>query len=72
MFLQLWQASLDFQRQVSVKQLLGLLSSSQSWKWTLLIALVFLIRALYQLHLVKAATVRACIPKEFRLVQAFG
>ncbi|XP_070667146.1 protein NEOXANTHIN-DEFICIENT 1-like isoform X4 [Malus domestica] len=28
--------------------------------------------ALYQLHLVKAATVRACIPKEFRLVEAFG
>ncbi|CAN6548610.1 unnamed protein product [Malus baccata var. baccata] len=28
--------------------------------------------ALYQLHLVKAATVRACIPKDFRLVEAFG
>ncbi|BFG16011.1 hypothetical protein CerSpe_022850 [Prunus speciosa] len=28
--------------------------------------------ALYQLHLIKAATVRACIPKEFRLVEAFG
>ncbi|ONI29839.1 hypothetical protein PRUPE_1G217100 [Prunus persica] len=28
--------------------------------------------ALYQFHLVKAATVRACIPKEFRLVEAFG
>ncbi|KAF3430918.1 hypothetical protein FNV43_RR25648 [Rhamnella rubrinervis] len=28
--------------------------------------------ALYQLHLVKAETARACIPKEFRLVEAFG
>ncbi|KAM5568337.1 hypothetical protein ABKV19_016085 [Rosa sericea] len=42
MFLQVRQASVDFQR------------------------------ALYQLHLVKAATIRACIPKEFRLVEAFG
>ncbi|KAK9934279.1 hypothetical protein M0R45_021429 [Rubus argutus] len=33
---------------------------------------IFKGRALYQLHLVKAATVRSCIPKEFRLVQAFG
>lgn len=33
---------------------------------------IFKGRALYQLHLVKASTVRACIPKEFRLVQAFG
>ncbi|CAN6676482.1 unnamed protein product [Malus baccata var. baccata] len=38
----------------------------------LLIALVFVPSALYQLHLVKAATVRACIPKDFRLVEAFG
>lgn len=29
-------------------------------------------RALYQLHLVKAKTARACIPKELRLVEAFG
>ncbi|KAA0044509.1 hypothetical protein IC582_017342 [Cucumis melo] len=29
-------------------------------------------RALYQLHLVKAGTARACIPKELRLVEAFG
>ncbi|XP_010499310.1 PREDICTED: protein NEOXANTHIN-DEFICIENT 1-like isoform X3 [Camelina sativa] len=28
--------------------------------------------ALYQIHLVKAATARAFIPKEFRLVEAFG
>ncbi|KAE8023773.1 hypothetical protein FH972_009437 [Carpinus fangiana] len=28
--------------------------------------------ALYQLHLVKAETARACIPKEFKLVEAFG
>ncbi|GMN49358.1 hypothetical protein TIFTF001_018525 [Ficus carica] len=28
--------------------------------------------ALYQLHLVKAKTARACIPKDFRLVEAFG
>ncbi|KAG2706472.1 hypothetical protein I3843_05G093300 [Carya illinoinensis] len=28
--------------------------------------------ALYQLHLVKAETARTCIPKEFRLVEAFG
>ncbi|PIA26090.1 hypothetical protein AQUCO_10000033v1 [Aquilegia coerulea] len=28
--------------------------------------------ALYQLHLVKAATARTFIPKEFRLVEAFG
>lgn len=28
--------------------------------------------ALYQLHLVKAETARAFIPKEFRLVEAFG
>ncbi|XP_062110706.1 protein NEOXANTHIN-DEFICIENT 1 [Humulus lupulus] len=28
--------------------------------------------ASYQLHLVKAETARACIPKEFRLVEAFG
>ncbi|XP_015895936.3 protein NEOXANTHIN-DEFICIENT 1 [Ziziphus jujuba] len=28
--------------------------------------------ALYQLHLVRAETARACIPKEFRLVEAFG
>ncbi|KAF2307407.1 hypothetical protein GH714_026933 [Hevea brasiliensis] len=28
--------------------------------------------ALYQLHLVKAETARALIPKEFRLVEAFG
>ncbi|XP_061991795.1 protein NEOXANTHIN-DEFICIENT 1 isoform X4 [Rosa rugosa] len=33
---------------------------------------IFRGRALYQLHLVKAATIRACIPKEFRLVEAFG
>ncbi|XP_050375320.1 protein NEOXANTHIN-DEFICIENT 1 isoform X2 [Argentina anserina] len=33
---------------------------------------IFKGRALYQLHLVKAATVRACIPKELRLVEAFG
>ncbi|KAM5568336.1 hypothetical protein ABKV19_016085 [Rosa sericea] len=33
---------------------------------------IFKGRALYQLHLVKAATIRACIPKEFRLVEAFG
>lgn len=30
------------------------------------------LRALYQLHLVKAGTARACIPKELRLVEAFG
>ncbi|KAJ8759402.1 hypothetical protein K2173_006922 [Erythroxylum novogranatense] len=29
-------------------------------------------RALYQLHLVKAETARSFIPKEFRLVEAFG
>ncbi|XP_022956122.1 protein NEOXANTHIN-DEFICIENT 1 [Cucurbita moschata] len=29
-------------------------------------------RALYQLHLVKAKTARKCIPKELRLVEAFG
>ncbi|KAF7839104.1 protein NEOXANTHIN-DEFICIENT 1 isoform X2 [Senna tora] len=28
--------------------------------------------ALYQLHLVRAETARACIPKEFRLVEVFG
>lgn len=28
--------------------------------------------ALYQLHLVKAEKARACIPKEFKLVEAFG
>ncbi|EXB81212.1 hypothetical protein L484_013153 [Morus notabilis] len=28
--------------------------------------------ALYQLHLVKAKTARACIPKDLRLVEAFG
>lgn len=28
--------------------------------------------ALYQLHLVKAETARAFIPKEFKLVEAFG
>ncbi|KAH9709865.1 protein NEOXANTHIN-DEFICIENT 1 [Citrus sinensis] len=31
-----------------------------------------LCRALYQLHLVKAQTARAFIPKEFKLVEAFG
>ncbi|AAG26963.1 unknown protein [Arabidopsis thaliana] len=31
-----------------------------------------LLSALYQIHLVKAATARAFIPKEFRLVEAFG
>ncbi|KAF6169621.1 hypothetical protein GIB67_004013 [Kingdonia uniflora] len=30
------------------------------------------ISALYQLHLVKAETARAFIPKEFKLVEAFG
>ncbi|CAL0314752.1 unnamed protein product [Lupinus luteus] len=30
------------------------------------------ISALYQLHLVKAEKAQACIPKEFKLVQAFG
>lgn len=29
-------------------------------------------RALYQLHLVKAATARAFVPRELRLVEAFG
>ncbi|WJZ81794.1 hypothetical protein VitviT2T_001613 [Vitis vinifera] len=33
---------------------------------------IFKGRALYQLHLVKAETARAFIPKEFRLVEAFG
>ncbi|PKI57860.1 protein NEOXANTHIN-DEFICIENT 1 isoform X1 [Punica granatum] len=33
---------------------------------------IFRGRALYQLHLVKAETARALIPKEFRLVEAFG
>ncbi|XP_071926891.1 uncharacterized protein [Coffea arabica] len=33
---------------------------------------VFRGSALYQLHLVKAETARAFIPKEFRLVEAFG
>lgn len=33
---------------------------------------VFKGRALYQLHLVKAETARAFVPKEFRLVEAFG
>ncbi|CAK9144397.1 unnamed protein product [Ilex paraguariensis] len=33
---------------------------------------IFKGRALYQLHLVKAKTARAFIPKEFRLVEAFG
>ncbi|GAY36836.1 hypothetical protein CUMW_024880 [Citrus unshiu] len=33
---------------------------------------IFKGRALYQLHLVKAQTARAFIPKEFKLVEAFG
>ncbi|CAI8593325.1 unnamed protein product [Vicia faba] len=33
---------------------------------------VFRGSALYQLHLVKAEKARACIPKEFKLVEAFG
>ncbi|KAF2914248.1 hypothetical protein DAI22_10g147900 [Oryza sativa Japonica Group] len=33
---------------------------------------VFRGRALYQLHLVKAATARAFVPRELRLVEAFG
>lgn len=33
---------------------------------------IFKGRALYQLHLVKAETARAFVPKEFRLVEAFG
>ncbi|KAE9585117.1 putative acetoacetate decarboxylase beta barrel domain-containing protein [Lupinus albus] len=33
---------------------------------------VFRGSALYQLHLVKAEKVQACIPKEFKLVKAFG
>lgn len=33
---------------------------------------IFKGRALYQLHLVKSKTARAFIPKEFRLVEAFG
>ncbi|KAL9421091.1 hypothetical protein AB3S75_038618 [Citrus x aurantiifolia] len=33
---------------------------------------IFKGRALYQLHLVKARTARAFIPKEFKLVEAFG
>ncbi|KAK7244082.1 hypothetical protein RIF29_38900 [Crotalaria pallida] len=33
---------------------------------------VFKGSALYQLHLVKAEKARACIPKEFKLVEAFG
>uniref|UniRef100_A0A452YK05 Protein NEOXANTHIN-DEFICIENT 1 n=1 Tax=Aegilops tauschii subsp. strangulata TaxID=200361 RepID=A0A452YK05_AEGTS len=33
---------------------------------------VFKGSALYQLHLVKAATARAFVPKELRLVEAFG
>ncbi|EYU28457.1 hypothetical protein MIMGU_mgv11b014559mg [Erythranthe guttata] len=33
---------------------------------------VFKGSALYQLHLVKAETARAFIPKEFKLVEAFG
>lgn len=37
-----------------------------------LLVIRFLLSALYQLHLVKAETARACIPKEFRLVEAFG
>ena len=32
----------------------------------------FLFRALYQLHLVKADIARALIPKELKLVEAFG
>nr|VDC97266.1 unnamed protein product [Brassica rapa] len=32
----------------------------------------FAFSALYQIHLVKASTARAFIPKEFRLVEAFG
>lgn len=34
--------------------------------------LIVLFSALYQIHLVKAATARAFIPKELRLVEAFG
>jgi hypothetical protein len=39
-----------------------------------LILLLFCIKnsALYQLHLVKAATARAFVPKDLRLVEAFG
>lgn len=36
------------------------------------IGLNLIFSALYQLHLVKAETARAFIPKEFRLVEAFG
>ena len=34
--------------------------------------LFFCCSALYQLHLVKAATARAFVPKDLRLVEAFG
>lgn len=36
------------------------------------VCVYFVLSALYQLHLVKAKTARACIPKDFRLVEAFG
>lgn len=36
------------------------------------LASFFAFSALYQIHLVKASTARAFIPKEFRLVEAFG
>ena len=65
--IRLWQTSMDVQRKVIINEfktsiLLFLHSSFFS---------PFL-RALYQLHLVKATTARACIPKELRLVEAFG
>lgn len=40
------------------------------WDLILLVGLYF--SALYQLHLVKAEKARAYIPKEFKLVEAFG
>lgn len=69
-FIRIRKASLGVQREASSTPFSLLIESKYRklckniWFWHY--------SALYQLHLVKSETARAFIPKEFRLVEAFG